>query len=89
MSGISQRMLTVTLRHLERDGLLIRHYFPEVPPRVEYELTEMATGLLPALESFTEWIRTHWPAIEASRVQFDAGINTETEKGAAVKKRMR
>ncbi len=53
IEGITQRMLTVTLRHLERDGLLVRHYFPEVPPRVEYELTEMGASMLPALEGFT------------------------------------
>jgi len=43
--GISQRMLTLTLRNLERDGLLTRHYFPEIPPRVEYELTTLGRGL--------------------------------------------
>jgi DNA-binding HxlR family transcriptional regulator len=50
-------MLTLTLRNLERDGLLKRHYFPEVPPRVEYELTDMGASMLPALEGFTSWIR--------------------------------
>lgn len=89
VSGISQRMLTVTLRNLERDGLLIRHYFPEVPPRVEYELTDMAMGLLPALEGFTAWIRTHWPAIEASRLKFDADANSDAEKAARDKTRAR
>jgi DNA-binding HxlR family transcriptional regulator len=43
IEGITQRMLTLTVRNLERDGLLVRHYFPEVPPRVEYELTEMGS----------------------------------------------
>lgn len=71
IEGISQRMLTLTLRHLERDGLLVRHYFPEVPPRVEYELTEMGRSMLPALEGFTAWIRSNWPAIQASRQVFD------------------
>ncbi len=71
IDGITQRMLTVTLRHLERDGLLVRHYFPEVPPRVEYELTAMGTSMLPALEGFTSWIRDNWPRIEASREAFD------------------
>ncbi len=54
-----------------RDGLLVRHYFPEVPPRVEYELTEMGASMLPALEGFTSWIRDHWPRIEESRRVFD------------------
>jgi DNA-binding HxlR family transcriptional regulator len=67
IEGITQRMLTVTLRNLERDGLLLRHYFPEVPPRVEYELTEMGASMLPALEGFTSWIRENWPRIEECR----------------------
>jgi DNA-binding HxlR family transcriptional regulator len=69
--GITQRMLTLTVRNLERDGLLLRHYFPEVPPRVEYELTEMGASMLPALEGFTAWIRDHWPRIEECRQQYD------------------
>jgi DNA-binding HxlR family transcriptional regulator len=72
IDGISPRMLTLTLRHLERDGLVVRHYFAEVPPRVEYELTAMGRGMLPALEGFTGWIRAHWPAIAASRRAYDA-----------------
>ena len=68
---ISQRMLTVTLRNLQRDGLVLRHYFPEVPPRVEYELTLMGKTMLPALEGFTGWIRENWQAIERSRHAFD------------------
>jgi DNA-binding HxlR family transcriptional regulator len=71
IEGISQRMLTLTLRSLERDGLLIRHFFPEVPPRVEYQLTPMGQSILPSLRGFTEWIRQHWPAIEASRREYD------------------
>jgi DNA-binding HxlR family transcriptional regulator len=72
VEGISQRMLTLTLRNLERDGLLVRHYFPEVPPRVEYELSMMGKSMLPALEAFTGWIRSHWPAIEQARQAFDS-----------------
>lgn len=71
IEGITQRMLTITLRNLERDGLLTRHYFPEVPPRVEYELTEMGASMLPALEGFTSWIRDNWPRIDASRRNYD------------------
>jgi DNA-binding HxlR family transcriptional regulator len=71
---ISQRMLTVTLRNLQRDGLVLRHYFPEVPPRVEYELTVMGKTMLPALEGFTGWIRENWQAIERSRHAFDESI---------------
>ena len=71
IEGITQRMLTLTLRNLERDGLLVRHYFPEVPPRVEYELTEMGASMLPALEGFTSWIRDNWPRIEECRRAYD------------------
>ncbi|WP_375429192.1 winged helix-turn-helix transcriptional regulator [uncultured Sphingomonas sp.] len=71
IDGITQRMLTVTLRNLERDGLLSRHYFAEVPPRVEYELTEMGASLLPSLEGLTAWIKAHWPRIEEARGTYD------------------
>ena len=71
IEGVTQRMLTLTLRNLERDGLLTRHYFPEVPPRVEYELTAMGSSMLPALEGFTSWIGDHWPSIEACRQSYD------------------
>lgn len=71
VNGISQRMLTLTLRHLQRDGLLVRHYFPEVPPRVEYELSPMGKSMLLALEAFTGWIGSNWPAIEQARQDFD------------------
>jgi DNA-binding HxlR family transcriptional regulator len=71
IEGITQRMLTLTLRNLQRDGLLVRHYFPEVPPRVEYELTEMGASMLPALEGFTGWIRDNWPNIDACRRAYD------------------
>lgn len=71
IEGITQRMLTITLKNLERDGLLLRHYFPEVPPRVEYELTEMGASMLPALEGFTSWIKENWPQIEEARKAYD------------------
>ena len=80
IEGITQRMLTLTLRNLERDGLLIRHYFPEVPPRVEYELTAMGASLLPALEGFTSWIRDNWPGIEAHRHAYDEAREPERSR---------
>ncbi|NIF32812.1 helix-turn-helix transcriptional regulator [Enterobacter sp. Cy-643] len=70
--AISQRMLTLTLRNLERDGLVLRHYYAEVPPRVEYQLTLRGKTMLPALEGFTGWIKENWQAIEESRRVFDA-----------------
>lgn len=69
---ISQRMLTLTLRNLERDGLVARHYHPEVPPRVEYELTARGRSMLGPLAAFTSWIRDTWQDIEASRCAFDS-----------------
>ena len=74
VNGISQRMLTLTLRNLQRDGLLVRHYFAEVPPRVEYEVSLMGKTMLPALETFTCWIRLNWPAIEKARQVFDVTL---------------
>ncbi len=71
IDGITQRMLTLTLRNLERDGLVVRHYFPEVPPRVEYELTDMGTGVLHALEGLNFWIRDNLPTIEEHRRAYD------------------
>ena len=71
IDGITQRMLTVTLRGLERDGLIERHYFPEVPPRVEYELTDLGLGMFRALEDFASWLSRSWPCIEDARRVFD------------------
>lgn len=71
IDGITQRMLTLTLRNLERDGLVVRHYFPEVPPRVEYELTEMGAGILQSLETLNFWIRDNLPRVEECRRAYD------------------
>lgn len=71
IDGVTQRMLTLTLRNLERDGLVMRHYFPEVPPRVEYKLTDMGVGVLHALEGVNVWIRDYLPAIEEHRRAYD------------------
>jgi DNA-binding HxlR family transcriptional regulator len=65
--GISQRMLTLTLRNLERDGLVSRTVHAEVPPRVEYELTAMGRSLIPPALALAGWAMQHVPAIEASR----------------------
>lgn len=61
IEGVTPRMLTVTLRDLERDGLVARHYFAEVPPRVEYELSELGAGMLHALEAFAQRSCSSWP----------------------------
>ena len=71
VNGISQRMLTLTLRHLQRDGLVVRHYHAEVPLRVEYELTEVGRSMQEPMRAFAGWMRNNWPAIEAARQRFD------------------
>jgi DNA-binding HxlR family transcriptional regulator len=71
VDGISQRMLTTTLRNLERDGLLTREVFAEVPPRVEYELTNLGSSLLRPMEYLVRWIGGNWPAIKQARESFD------------------
>jgi DNA-binding HxlR family transcriptional regulator len=74
VSGISQRMLATTLRHLERDGILTRRVYPEVPPRVEYTLTARGEGLLVPVKSLVAWILNEWPEIEKSRQHYDQRI---------------
>ncbi|MGZ3649807.1 MAG: winged helix-turn-helix transcriptional regulator [Bdellovibrionota bacterium] len=69
--GISQRMLTTTLRNLERDGILQRQVFAEVPPRVEYELTALGRSLQEPICALVEWIRGNWNTIEKARAAFD------------------
>ncbi|RZQ61423.1 winged helix-turn-helix transcriptional regulator [Amycolatopsis suaedae] len=65
--GISQRMLTQTLKHLERDGLISRTAYAEVPPRVEYELTDLGRSLLEAVSAMADWAATHHREIAGNR----------------------
>jgi DNA-binding HxlR family transcriptional regulator len=76
VEGISQRMLSTTLRHLERDGIVTRQVYPEVPPRVEYTLTELGSGLLVPVTALFGWIDHEWPKIEHSRRQYDAKMKS-------------
>jgi DNA-binding HxlR family transcriptional regulator len=69
--GISRRMLTLTLRNLERDGLLVRTVYPTVPPRVEYEATPMAKELYQSLNGLLGWAERHRESIAAARVVYD------------------
>jgi DNA-binding HxlR family transcriptional regulator len=73
IQGISRRMLTLTLRNLERDGLLIRTVYPTVPPRVEYTATEMARELRVTLAGLTDWAERHRADIATARTAYDAG----------------
>ena len=72
VGGISQRMLTLTLRGLERDGLVTRTVTPSAPPRVDYALTALGRSLSPPVEALGAWARTHRAAIEAAQAAFDA-----------------
>jgi DNA-binding HxlR family transcriptional regulator len=72
IDGISQRMLTVTLRHLERDGLVCRTVYPEVPPRVEYCLSPMGHTLLGTIQALVTWTEEHQAEIARARAEFDA-----------------
>ena len=71
VGGISQRMLTLTLRGLERDGLVTRTVFPTIPPRVDYELTDLGRSLREAVEPLGRWAQSHVPEIHKARDKFD------------------
>ena len=72
VDGISTKMLTQTLRGLERDGLLERHQYPEIPPRVTYELTDSGKGLAEALAQVEAWATDHIGAVTEARARYDA-----------------
>src|SRR5665213_3363376 len=71
VGGISQRMLTLTLRGLERDGLVTRTVFATIPPRVDYALTPLGRDLLGLVSALGQWARAHQVEIEAARRRFD------------------
>lgn len=73
IGGISQKMLTQTLRKLERDGLVDRKVYPVVPPKVEYSLTPLGRTLTELLKAICQWTQIHWDQIEAARVRYDKG----------------
>jgi DNA-binding HxlR family transcriptional regulator len=70
--GISQRMLTATLRGLERDGMVARTVHPTVPPRVDYELTPLGQTLLETVSALTNWAVHHCDDIDEARREYDA-----------------
>jgi len=84
--GISQRMLTATLRSLERDGLLTRQVYAEVPPRVEYALTPLGRQFMEPVRGLVTWLQTHWSTIRAARERFD---RERSSTGPAVSRRAR
>ena len=72
VGGVSQKMLTQTLRDLERNGLIERHDYGEVPPRVDYRLTGLGRSLTEPIWALDRWAERHFNEVEAARVAFDA-----------------
>ena len=90
VAGISQKMLTQTLREMERDGLVTRTVTPSVPVRVDYALTPLGGSLVPVLGAVKAWSEAHMRSIKAARQQFDAARATtspvhDVETAAAAK----
>ena len=83
IDGISQRMLTVTLRQLERDGLVRRTVHPVVPPRVDYELTPLGATLHDTIQALVNWTEKHQNEVAAARGRYDARAQAEQNAVAA------
>jgi len=75
IDGVSQRMLTLSLRGLERDGLISRHVTPSIPPRVDYELTELGISLREPVKALGQWANEHIDCIRAAQQQFDQALD--------------
>src|SRR5438105_10736356 len=84
IDGISQRMLTLTVRQLEREGLVNRTVFPVVPPRVDYELSPLGSTLLETIQSLVAWAGEHGHEIAAARAAYDARVAAEERAASAV-----
>ncbi|MEW5423578.1 winged helix-turn-helix transcriptional regulator [Amorphus sp. 3PC139-8] len=76
IEGISQRMLTLTLRNLERDGLVTRTVTPSIPPRVDYELTDLGHSLAEPIQAVGAWAFHNLAEIEAAQTRYDAKAPT-------------
>jgi DNA-binding HxlR family transcriptional regulator len=71
IGGVSQKMLTQTLRKLERDGLVERQVYPVVPPKVEYSLTPLGKTLTELLKAICQWAESHFDEVEVARLRYD------------------
>ncbi|OZF52436.1 transcriptional regulator [Rhodococcus sp. 14-2470-1b] len=80
INGVSTRMLTVTLRNLERDGLVVRRMYPEIPLRVEYRLSNLGRTLLGTTQALVHWTERHQSEIARARKSFDAN---QTKQGSS------
>lgn len=83
IEGISQRMLTRTLRGLERDGLVDRTVTPTIPPRVDYELTALGRTLLEPISALAVWAEANRGAVQEARARYDAALATDTKQRVA------
>ena len=83
VGGVSQKMLTKTLRELERDGLVTRRVYAEVPPRVDYRLTRLGESLGESVCGIWLWVEKHLPAVQRSRRAYDAGAAARRRPRAA------
>ncbi len=86
IEGISQRMLTLTLRGLERDGLVTRTVFPEIPPRVDYELTKLGKTLLAPIQGLAEWAEEYRTSIQEAREKFDSSAKKKLSSQQLLKR---
>ncbi|HZT12395.1 MAG TPA: helix-turn-helix domain-containing protein [Candidatus Baltobacteraceae bacterium] len=84
IGGISQKMLTQTLREMERDGIVRREIFPEVPPRVEYALTPLGHTLREPLNALADWSVRHMDEVRAAQVRFDGAQGTRNAERSAI-----
>jgi DNA-binding HxlR family transcriptional regulator len=82
IDGITARMLTVTLRALERDGIVTRTIHPVIPPRVDYALTPMGRTLLDTIGQLVTWADSHLPEVDAARAAYDAKYSAESNDAA-------
>ncbi len=73
IQGVSPRMLTLTLRNLERDGLVSRTVTPSIPPRVDYDLTDLGRSMLGPVQALGAWAQAHLEEMDAARIRFDTG----------------
>lgn len=71
IGDVSEKMLTVSLRKLEADGLISRHIYPVIPPKVEYKLTALGRELLPLIDTITQWADQHMQQILQNRQQYN------------------
>ena len=71
IGGVAPKVLTQTLRRLERDGIVTRRAFAEIPPRVEYELTPLGRKFMQPVRGLVTWLQSNWPTIRAARERFE------------------